>query len=220
MQSIDIVPTGNGIKIEGLPDAVKAIRLDGHLARRLSDLWLHKVDLDFAADCLNAIDGFPSTGGVTCQALWRSAIVHYAKCFGTSNARIQLNALKVFRGHSLLLEDHKFFADLRNKHVVHDENSYALCVPAAILNRGDKNNKIEQILCLAGFIQTLSHENWSRLKLLVTQAHEWVATEFDCVHARLKTELEQQEYRILFAREDLTMRVPSLDEVGRTRDLI
>ena len=38
--------------MEGFPDAVKALRIDGRKARRLADLALHKADLDFALDAL------------------------------------------------------------------------------------------------------------------------------------------------------------------------
>lgn len=218
MEPIDISRTESGFHIEGFPDAVKAIRLSGPVARRLADLWLHKQDLDFAAECLSDINQVPDVERVRREALWRSAIVHYAKCFGTSKSRFQLNASKILRGEPLGLATHKFFTELRDKHVVHDENSYALCFPGAVLNRGDKSYKIEKILCFAGFIQTLNQEHWANLKLLIDKAHAWVASEFDGICALLTKDLEQQTYAVLLARDGMTVRVPSLDEVGRTRD--
>ncbi len=218
MEPIHVSRTEAGFHIEGFPDAVKAIRLAGPMARRLADLWLHKLDLDFVADCLSEINQVPDVERVKREALWRSAIVHYAKCFGTSKARFQLSAAKIFQGEPLGLAAHKFFTDLRDKHLVHDENSYALCFPAAVLNRGDKNYKIEKVLCLAGFIQTLNQEHWNNLKLLADKAHAWVVSEFDSVCDRFTKDLERKTYADLLARDGMTVRVPSLDEVSRTRD--
>lgn len=48
MEYFPIKQTENGLHIEGFPDAVKVIRIDGPQSKRLADLALHKADLEFA----------------------------------------------------------------------------------------------------------------------------------------------------------------------------
>ena len=57
MEYFDFTPTDGTWHIEGFPDAVKLIRIEGSKARALAHLMLHKVDLDFA---LQSLDGMAS----------------------------------------------------------------------------------------------------------------------------------------------------------------
>jgi hypothetical protein len=47
MEQFELSKADGGLQIEGFPDAVKVIRLDGPRAKRLADLALHRADLDF-----------------------------------------------------------------------------------------------------------------------------------------------------------------------------
>ena len=85
MEHFEITKTSEGFHIEGFPDAVKVIRLDGPKAQRLADLALHKADLEFALDCLEQINKVPEQPYVLRQALWRSAVVHYKNALVTMN---------------------------------------------------------------------------------------------------------------------------------------
>ena len=98
MENIPLTTMASGIQLEGFPDGIKVIKVDGPQAQRLSDLALHRADLDFADECLNAIDHAPEHfKNVFQQALWRSAIVHYTKCFGNHEVRFQLSFDKVYQ---------------------------------------------------------------------------------------------------------------------------
>lgn len=142
--------TDHGLRIEGFPDAVGAVRLAGPEAKRLADLSLHLTDLRFATECLDGINDAPTEPNVVREALWRSAIVHFAKCFGTSKSRFKLQPDQVYKGDALGIEVFRYFMDLRNRHVVHDENSYMQCVTGAVVNRVDAEVKIAKILTLDG----------------------------------------------------------------------
>ena len=76
---------------------VKVIRIKGPEARKLSDHALHKADLDFALECLHQINGMPEIGHVLRQALWRSAVVHFMKCFGGSESKVSTAVRGKFR---------------------------------------------------------------------------------------------------------------------------
>lgn len=138
MEHYSCTRTEGGLHVEGFPDAVKLIKLDDHKARRVADLLLHQHDLEFADACLEAINKAPVDPPTIREALWRCAIVHFVKCFGSSAARFQLNREKIYKNEPPeAMQSFEYFKHLRDKHVVHDANSYSQSIPGAVLNRGD-----------------------------------------------------------------------------------
>jgi hypothetical protein len=218
MDPIPFSQVAGGFHIEGFPDAAKLLRLDGPKAKRLSDLCLHKSDLDFVAECLDAINQTPVSNAVVRAALWRGAVIHFVKCFGDSKARFQLDAERIYKDRPPeAMLAFRFFRDLRNKHFVHDENSYAQSIPAAVLNKGDKAYKIEKIVCINHIADVLGQENWANLKRLSETAHNWVVAEFDALADLLTRELEAEPYDSLMQRATVEYRVPSVDEMSKRR---
>ena len=217
MEHFSITRTAQGFHIEGFPDAVKVLRITGPKSQRLADLALHKADLDFAFECLTAINQVPDEPYVRHQALWRSAIVHFIKCFGKSESRFSLDAKKVYKGDTGAFEPYEYFEGLRNKHLVHDENSYAQCLPGAVLNKKGMDHNIAKIVCLSAVGDTLNQENYSNLHLLVTRTREWVVAQFDELCDVLTSELEPKSYDELFALDGITYTAPSADDVHKQR---
>ena len=214
MEYFNISQTEAGFHIEGFPDAVKVIAIDGREAKRLADLSLHKEDLEFADACLDTINQTPEEPFVMREALWRSAIVHFLKCFG-NGARFQLAAEKIYKGESPeALMAFNYFKSLRNKHLVHDENSYSQSIPGAILNNGMKDYKIEKIVCFAAIGATLEQGNYGNLKLLIEKARRWVVSEFDLLCERVTAALENENYDKLKSKEAITYRVPTVEEIS------
>ena len=213
MEYFTITKTDDGFHIEGFPDAVKVIRLVGPKAKRLSHLALHKHDLDFALGCLekiNSVKGEP----VIRQALWRAAIVYFAKCFGHNQSRLTLDPEKVYQGDADGQTVFEYFFDLRNKHIVHDENSFAQSLPGAVLNKRGLNQKIAKIVCLDVLADTLHQEAYSGLHLLITRAREWVTRQFDELCNVLTRELEAADNDDLIQREGITYIPYKHPEVG------
>jgi len=111
----------------------------------------------------------------------------------------------------------EYFKSLRNKHLIHDENSYAQSIPGAILNKGNKEYKIEKVVCFAAIGVTLGDENYGNLNLLIQKSRSWVITEFDQLCDSITKELEAESYEALHARESLSYRTPTVDEIHRKR---
>ena len=144
MEYFSVSKTEASFHIEGIPDAVKIITINNPKAKRLADLSLHKEDLEFADACLDALNQ-TNENPIVREALWRSAIVHYMKCFG-NGIRFQLTPKKIYKSESPeALLAFNYFKVLRNKHFIHDVNSYAQSIPGAVLNNGTKDYKIEEI---------------------------------------------------------------------------
>ena len=217
MEHFSITKTAQGFHIEGFPDAVKVLRITGPKSQRLADLALHKADLNFVLECLAVINQVSGEPHVLRQALWQLAIVHFIKCFGQSESRFSLDPKKVYQGDTGAFEPYEYFDSLRNKNLVHDENSYAQCLPAAVLNKKGMDHKIAKIVCLSVIGDTLGQENYSNLHLLATRAREWVITQFDQLCEVLTSEFEAKPYDELLAMDGITYTAPGADDVHKRR---
>lgn len=220
MEHFEIAKTEEGLHVEGFPDAVKLLKLDGPKSKRLADLSLHKTDLDFALQCLEQINEVPQEPYILRQALWRSAVVHYIKCFGGNESRFSLVITQVYNKDEGATEAFEYFKNLRNKHFVHDENSYSQCLPAAVLNKKEMDHKIAKIVCLSVTGDTLTQGNYSNLHLLVTLAHKWVVTQFDQLCDHLTEDLESEQYEALLSRDSVTYTGPKVEEIHERRNTL
>jgi len=217
MENFTVTQTGNAFQIEGFPDAVKVLRIIGPKGRQLADLALHKDDLEFALQYLEALNHTPAEHYVLREALWQAAIVRYIKCFGQSKSRFKLHAKVIYNGHPGALEAYKFFDSLRNKHLAHDENSYTQCHPGAVLNKKGMAHKIAKVVCFSAEGITLGQENWQNLHQLASLARAWVNAKFDELCNALISEFEAKPYEELMAMEGITYTAPVADDVHRPR---
>lgn len=218
MENFEITHGEQGFHVEGFPDAVKLIKLDDPKAKRLADLALHHADLIYADECLDALNTIPETQRVVRRAVWEASIVHFVKCFGGPSSRFQLSPKKVYGGEPpVATEVFRYFRDMRNKNVVHDENSYAQALPGAVLNAQTAACKIEKILCPSFLSDLLVQENYSNLKLLISKALLWVESQFDELCDVLTEELEAEEYSELVARQEATYSKPTLEDMSNAR---
>jgi hypothetical protein len=218
MEHFEVSVTASGFHIEGFPNAIKVISIQGEKARKLADLSLHISDLDFANTYLAEING--ASNYIVQGALWRLAIVSVIKCFQHSEAReFQLNEKTIFDGDDLGQEVFQFFKALRNKHIVHDENSYAQSIPGLILNNKEHTYKIEKVVCFGAFGESLSQENFSNLSLLIKKAREWAQGEFDALCDQITQEMEALSFDELFAMEAIVYSPPKVDDIKKKRPL-
>lgn len=217
MQEYSIVVNNNGtVEVHGIPDAAKVIAIDGPKVKRLADLVLHRSDLQFAKDCLESIQLNINLSHTIQEALWRSAIVHFIKCFGNGE-RFQMDAHSVYKRHTGALVAFNYFKDLRNKHIIHDENSYAQSIPGAVLNHGNKSYSVERITCLDTLAMTLEQGNFSNLAQLIQIAHNWVESDYNKQEALVIDELEKEGYDNLIRRGPPVFTVPTVDEISKPR---
>lgn len=220
MENFSITKHGESFHIDGFPDAVKLLALSGPHAKRLADFILHRSDLAFALECLEEINRVPTESAVTRRALWHSAIIHFLKCFGSSNSRGRLKVDDLFPNEPGALTAFEFFKSLRDKHIAHDENAWAQCLPSAVLNKKDANRKIAKIICSAFTGLSLEQSNYSNLRLLITRSMEWISKEFDQLCDTVITELETLSYEELYEREGVKYQAPGWTEVHKKRPVL
>ena len=74
------------IKLDGFPDAIRAIEITDDKAKLLADLTLHQSDLLMANGCLAVLDSLTTLDkerlAIISSALWRQAVSLFVKCFG------------------------------------------------------------------------------------------------------------------------------------------
>lgn len=102
----------------------RTLALKGRDVRSLNDLYLNLTDLTLClrlmTDNKDVLWGKPSDLKV---ALWTAIITKYFSCFGNSDSRRTLNAGKVFKNNPNAQSTFYKFSNIRNKHIVHDENN-------------------------------------------------------------------------------------------------
>ena len=216
MERYGITQTDNSFHIEGFPNAIKFIKIEGEKAQEIADLALHRSDLNFAQECLDSISKVADDNSIVPEALWCCAILHYTKSFGTG-VRFRLNKDHIYKDDNLGLEVFEYFQNLRNRHLVHDVNSYAQGLVGAVLNSRDAEHKIAGVLCSNFIGKTLEQGNFGNLVLLVRKALAWVSGRFDRLCVELKQELESESYANLFSREVVTYAAPTAAEIAKRR---
>jgi hypothetical protein len=217
MENIAITHNENTFHIEGFPDAVKVLKITGPKSKRLADLALHKMDLDFALKCLETINNTPSEPSLLREVLWQASVIRFIKCFGGSYSRFSLDPKVVYKDDIEAVEAFNFFLSLRNKNIVHDENSYTQCLPGAALNKDGMDYKIAKIICLSTVGTVLGQGNYNNLHLLATNARKWVISQFDKICHILTAELEARPYNELLAMEGIAYTAPAGDDVHKPR---
>jgi hypothetical protein len=215
MEQFPIRKAASGIHIDGIPDAVKAIELSGPQSRRLAHLALHQGDLQFVIACLEEINRTESQ--IARDALWDYAIVRFVKCFVGGSARSQLDERHIYKNEPQGMQAFDYFKNLRNKHVIHDENAYSQCIPSAAINAGNKPYKVEKILAMPVIGITLEQANYNNLHLLASYALTWVTNKFDELCNTITAELEKESHEALIARKSASFTIPNTENIGTRR---
>jgi hypothetical protein len=215
MEDIQIRQEGCTFVIEGFPNAVKVFSITDERGKRLSDLALHKADLEYCLSCLNQIN--QNSNNLIRRTLWEIAIIYFMKCFGNSESRFSLSFDKIFKNDNGPKKAFDYFKDLRNKHFIHDENSYSQSLTGVILNKETEEKKIAKIVTTIIESQTLEQDNYSNLTLLIQKTKEWVVSQYEELCEILTNEYEKTEYKELIKIDGIQVRIPTIDEKTRTR---
>jgi len=221
MQRYRIELVGGELHIDGFPDAAKLIAISPlvkYLPQQLADMILHHADLRFAKECLEAMSSPAATSPLVSEALWRSVIVHYCKCFGEHGSTRARLPYSKFLPAGLPRDIHKYFMDLRNKHLVHDVNSWTQATPMAVVGPAGKAGKIEEVVCTKITGETRNTTNIRNLESLIGAALPWVESRVDDLCTRIKAELEGQSYNTLLAQpEPEPYYAPKAEDISKSR---
>ena len=217
--SVTETPPGNlNIALSGFPKGVQVIEVISSDARWLADLALHRSDLLFAETSLKAISDSPSLPDDVLQSLWRSAIAHVYKCFGSSKSRSRLDPDRVLAAASHeKLENFKYYKAQRNKHMIHDENSYSQVSIIAVLNDGSHDKKTEGIRAMTLRFSDLNAQAHFNFSALLRWIQDWTAREVDEVTERIRVALEAKPMDALKRMPAPKHRAPTVEDASKAR---
>lgn len=208
---------GEGFRLTDFPNAEKLIALKGALAQELADIALHQADLLEAEECLD-LSVAAESSSPTQRALWKMAIITFAKCFGRNEARANsLDIQQVLPDEELGQAVFRYFKHLRNKNIAHDENAFTQCLVGAVINSLDAPHKVEKIVTMTLHGETGEDGDVSNLRNLIHAARRHVDQRYDRLCEQLTSDLEAQPHDDLVSREGLTYRIPTADEVRTKR---
>jgi hypothetical protein len=209
---------GQSLHIDNYPDAVGLKRIDDPISRQLQAMTLHHDDLGRCCDALDALWSLDRTAQpIFADALWVSALARYFKCFGVSQARAQLSAVKVLKGQAGAMAVFKYFQSLRDKHVIHDENPYSQAFTAVALNGPTAEAKVADVVSLAINSVTADESHIKSFSNLARFTFEWVSKKHEELHNVLGAKYEQVDYATLLALPDVVFQAPTVSQVVETR---
>jgi hypothetical protein len=212
------VSTPVNFHIDGFPDGVQVIEIKSPKAARARDLALHLSDLKFCQNALDRIPANPNVDDITHLSLWRCAIYQFYKCFQHSESRTNLDSSKVLIGASVeTRENFKFHKNMRNKHLIHDENSNSQVSVIAVLNDGSKPHKIEGVRAITMRFDDFGAQVVVNFKAVVNWTFDFVKREFDPLLQAIHTEFESKPLAELQKLPPPQDKVPTVAEVAKPR---
>lgn len=165
--------------IDKFPDAVAVVRPnDGcNELQKLKHLALHYSDLMNAKYALESINDILDER--TRVNIWEYAVVKVTKCFKKSNSRFSLDKKTVFGSNPTALQVVQYFIAMRDKFIVHDDNSYHDCEVGLIIAKEGKLYNIEEVVTPILYAVTLNPENFGNLANIINESLFWITQEYD-----------------------------------------
>ena len=202
----------DGAKSE-LGESERFVQLGGPKVKTLREIVLHQYDLQTALQLLEALNSKSLSNEVR-KGLWHHAITVYYKCFKHNDARRRLWPQIVYATRRNFLTTFNFFQDLRDKHIVHDDNPYIRAYVGAIINEPGKEIKVEEVISGVAVLDVLEESKWRMFSELVRYAVEWIGKERTRMQDAIKREFEEKSYDELCSLEELAIKVPTIDQVS------
>jgi hypothetical protein len=111
----------------------------------------------------------------------------------------------------------RFFKNMRNKNIAHDENAYLQCLNGIVLNNGKKNYMVERIICTSFRAASLDTGTFSNLILLVNKSLEYVKNHHEKLCELITIELEKKSYSELANYGEVKYIPPDVNKIHKPR---
>ena len=196
-------------------NALQPVHLAGHLAKCVADLSLHQYDLSFCERILKTYSSkFVDEYDDLTLALWIAVLTKFISCFQGSDARRSLDGRKVYRSDAKAFENFTFVMALRNKHIVHDENSHYGANAFAWLEQDGDVRQVGTMITVARIDPTLV----AAMRDLVERAQEHVHVAIGDAGEKLLAEVQAMtpEARAALPKS-IYFPLPTDDDIHRNR---
>jgi hypothetical protein len=87
---------------------------------------------------------------------------------------------------------HKYFLQLRHKHIAHDQNAYSQALPGAIINGPAEPYKVAKIVSTAFHVESLNRDDYKKLFNLVRRAIQYTEEQIDLLCNQITEQLQKR----------------------------
>lgn len=201
-------------------DNCPVVKVDFEEATRLAELGAVAQDLGAVMETCRRIEGLSnenSNDHILIEGLWTAALVRYARCF--TEAKRQELTESIFDGfHGQPIAAHRYYIDMRNKHIAHSVNPFEQTYAGVVLT--PETSKVKSVvgvttLAMRHIVCDLNgvHQLGVLAKIVLGKVCEKAK---DCekkLLARIKALPIEDLYRI----ERLQVRAPGPETAGKAR---
>lgn len=191
----------------------KLLQLSGPKARTLEEFSLHSHDLTASLQLLEALNNKALSSEVR-KGLWYHAITIFYKCFKHSDARRRLWPQVVFAKRPDLMPAYNFFLNLRDRHIVHDDNPYIKAYVGVYVHKENDTYTVEEIVNHVAVFDILDESRWRIFYELANYAVEWTEKEKTRLKNLLQLECEKKTSEEFDSMKELAITVPTLNQVS------
>lgn len=203
---------------ENSPSATKKLlQLSGPKARTLEEFSLHGHDLTASLQLLEALNNKALSTEVR-KGLWYHAITIFYKCFKHSDARRRLWPQIVFAKRPDLMPAYNFFLNLRDRHIVHDDNPYIKAYVGVYVHKENDTYTVEDVVSSVAILDILDENRWRAFRELVQHTLDWNHAEKRRLQMLLKKECEEKSPEELNSLKELSITVPTLAQVSTKKE--
>ena len=195
----------------------KLLQLSGPKARTLEEFSLHGHDLTASLQLLDALNSKALSNEVR-KGLWHHAITIFYKCFKHSDARRRLWPQVVFAKRPDLMPAYNFFLNLRDRHIVHDDNPYIKAYAGVIVSKNNDSYTVEEIVSHVAIFDILDETKWRTFYALAKYASEWAEQEKTRLKKLLQIECEKKTSEEFDSLKELAITIPTINQVSTKKE--
>lgn len=109
---------------------------------------------------------------------------------------------------------YNFFLNLRDRHIVHDDNPYIKAYVGVYVNKNNNSYTVEEIVNHVAVFDILDESRWRIFYELANYAIEWTEKEKTRLKNLLQLECEKKTSEEFDSLKELAITVPTLNQVG------
>jgi hypothetical protein len=149
----------------------------------------------------------PDAPDILRWALRHAALVATYKCFGGSRGRASLKRDDIY-DEGDQRDTFDYFKNLRDKHIVHDDNDHAQA-HVGVLKKPGVEPTVTEALSFTLFGSMVGQQNTASLRCVVDKAIQYVESEIDAVSDMITDSMNQMSYDDLDALPGITASKPT-----------
>lgn len=208
------IRSGSSTQLIDATDRLILKSVDDEIATELKAIALHAVDLKFCQYCLRELPNVDcNKDSDLVETYWVACITKYYKCFGHSKSRTRLQAELVHPD----VADFRFFKALRDKHIVHDENSFSDAFVVLGYDAIDINSNAIELDAFSIHLFLINETEIDRLKNLVESTVAYVEARRSEIINELISKYKTFDKEELESLPDVVVSSPPMEDVFKKR---